>query len=495
MAASRARRRIAFLGVDVGSSACKAVIVDQRCRLLAEAQHPIAIRRTAAGEVSHDARTYLDALARAVRSCVRSAGTVDISALGVTAPAHYVVATDAALRPVMRTLLASDRRPAAIAERIQSELGHALYEHTFVRLTSGWSLPQVAFLRQESREAWGRVRHVLVAKDYVRAVLTGEIATDPSDAAGTALYDQRRMNWWPPAIDAAGLRADQLPPIVPAISIGGPLNRAWSRRLGLPADLPVAVGATDTAAELVSVGAVDVGACIVKIATTGTVVAVTGHPFADPRLLTYPHALSGRWYTLAATNSAAASLRWLQEDVFREDDIAAISREAARVAAGADGVLFLPFLDGERSPYWDASLRGALVGLASHHTRAHLARAVLEGVALSLRTCRDLMESVGLRIDDPVLTGGGVRGELWRDILVAVLGRRAYLAKPHGPAIGAAILAAAAVGSMDARAAAPVLTRMTATAAQRAAYDRAHSAYLEAADVMTALSTRLYRHV
>src|SRR5690606_5530214 len=197
-------------------------------------------------------------------------------------------------------------------------------------------------------------------------------------------------------------------------------------------------------------GALAAGASLVKAATTGTVVGVTDTPVVDRRLLTYPHAAPGAWYTLGATSSAAVAYRWLRELAFDGAaaspllDYPGLDRRAARVPPGSAGLLFLPFLQGERTPFWDARLRGAFLGLTMGHSRDHLARAVLEGVALSLRGCRDAMVDAGMRVERPILTGGGLRSPLWRSIVVAALSGQARVVEPQGPAIGAAVLAAAA---------------------------------------------------
>jgi xylulokinase len=289
---------------------------------------------------------------------------------------------------------------------------------------------------------------VLIVKDFVQHQLTGAVVTDPSDAAGTAMYDQRGSCWSVDLYEAAGLRLDQLPPIKRAIDVAGPLKPSWSRSTGLRAGVPVFVGATDTAAELVSLGAIDPGSSIVKVASTGTVVAVTGKPRPHRQLLTYPHAVPDRWYTLAATNTAASAYRWLREQLLGlgQSDFHALELTAGHVPPGADGLLFLPFLAGERTPYWDETLRAAFVGISMIHGPAHFARAVMEGVALSLRTCRDLMKGLGFEVERPFLAGGGMNSRLWRQILVSTLGTSGRLADPQGPAVGAALLAATGAG-------------------------------------------------
>jgi xylulokinase len=348
---------------------------------------------------------------------------------------------------------------------------------------------------------WLRLRRVLVGKDYVRFKLTGEGATDPSDAAGTALYDQGRAVWSAELCAEAGIETAILPPIKPATAIGGRLTGTWARLLGLPAGTPVAVGATDTAAELVSVGAVEAGDAIVKIASTGTVVGVTGHLQPHPALLAYPHAVPERWYTVAATSTAATAFMWLRELLFAGDHPSfadayhRMDEMAGRVPPGSDGLLYLPFLEGERSPYWDEDRRAAFLGLSSSHTRDHLCRAVLEGVALSLRACREVMTHAGIAVEHPVYAGGGMASTVWRTILASVLGLEGTLAEPQGPAVGAAYLAAASIGvppaingRIEAR---PRLSPLKPVTAWMPVYDELFTAYSEAVLATADVSHRL----
>jgi xylulokinase len=428
-----------FIGIDVGTSACKAVLVDAAGRELASATSGYPTRRRADGEVTQDARHWLHAVREVLRALAGQASGIE--GIGVTAPAHYPVLLGGG-RPLTRVIIASDRRPAPTAARMAEALGPAYFAATRMTLNSTLTLPQLAWLRAEQPRLWDDLDGVLVAKDYVRFALTGVRATDPSDAAGTGMFDQRAGAWDPELAAEAGLRVEQLPEILPATAIGGRLSARVARDVGLPSGIPLAVSATDTAAELVSVGAVAPRSGIVKIASTGVVVATTDRLGDDPALLNYPHAATGLFYAAAVTNTAATAYSWIAGVL--DDGLGALDRLAARAPAGSDGVLFLPFLEGRRTPRWDPNARGALLGLSSAHGREHLARAVLEGVALSLRASwEDVAASVGA-IERPSLTGGGARSRLWRDILVSALGRTASFAVRSGPALGAALIARSA---------------------------------------------------
>jgi xylulokinase len=421
--------------------------------------------------------------------------------LSVTSPAHAAVLADDEGEPLAPSLLAFDARPAAVAAELKEHYGEGLFEATFVDLSAGWTLAQIAWLRGEHPEIWPRIRWLLTQKDWIRFRLTGQACIDVSDAAGTAMIDQASMSWLEPVCADLGLGPRQLPPIVASTAPAGGLTAEWASVVGLPAGTPVVAGATDTAAELVSVGATGAGASLVKIASTGTVVGVSHEPVVNRRLLTYPHAVPGLWYTLAATNTAAVAYQWLRETVFAapaatpavtyED----MNERASGVPAGAEGVLFLPFLEGERTPYWDAHLRAAFLGVSSSHRREHLARAVLEGVALALRGCRDVMVDAGFAIERPFLAGGGVSSELWRTILVSVLGQDGVLADPQGPAVGAAMLAAAPdavrADQIESRSPAPRTTIVEPVAEWARTYDGLYRTYRLAAEAITDVSHRL----
>jgi xylulokinase len=437
------------IGVDTGTSGCKAVLIDERGRVLASSWRTYRTRRGMDGEVTQDPADWVRAAVATIRECTQAAGRRPIEAIGVTAPAHAAVLVDTEGEPLTHSLLAFDGRPVPAARRLRETYGERFFSMTFVALTEGWTFPQLAWLRSERAELWPRIRVVLPEKDYVVFCLTGAVSTDPSDAQGTAMVDQTLGEWAEDLCAEVGLSLQQLPPIRSATERAGGIKREWARRTGLPEGTPVIVGATDTAAELVSIGAFEAGASLIKAASTGVVAAVSERPRPDPAVLTYPHALPGLWYTLAATSTAATAYRWLSNVVFGRSSpdgyFPQMNRLAARVAPGADGLLFLPFLEGERSPHWDRDLRAAFLGVASAHGRAHLCRAVLEGVGYSLRSCRELLAGLGLRTERPDFTGGGFRSSLWRTIVASILQLEGTVPEPQGPAVGVGLLAAGGV--------------------------------------------------
>lgn len=487
--------RVAWLGVDVGTSRCKAVVIDGIGRLRGEAASDIPTLRRVDGQVTQRPHDWLRAVRSAAASAVDRAGMA-IEAISVTAPSHVAVIADAGGHALAPALLAFDSRPAHTAAELRERYGPALFHATHVRLTAGWTLAQLAWLHAQGPSWWPTIRSVLPQKDWVRWQMTHAAATDPTDAAGTAMYDHRAGGWIVDLIDDLALERDTMPPILRSLSPGGGISPGWARALGVRAGTPVVIGATDTAAELISVGAVTAGDGLVKVASTGTVVIVTDEPVPDPRLLTYPHAIDDRWYSVGATNAATVAYQWLRESVLgrasREPAYAYAEMDAlaARVRPGAEGVLFLPYLQGERTPSWDASARGAFLGLSAAHDRRHLTRAVLEGVAFSLRACRDTLREVGLETNEPHLAGGGMSSRVWRSIVTAVLGQNGRLIESQGPAVGAALLAARAHDQEPVTRAMQVHT-IAHHRAWVSEYDRIYEAYRMAATAVAPVSHTL----
>jgi xylulokinase len=434
-------RRDAFLGLDAGTSGCKAVVVDAERTVLAWASAGYAVCRGQDGSVTGDAREWLDAVLSAARQCVAQLQEkTTVAGISITAPAHGAVLVDSDGEPLGPVLAGSDRRPSRVADVLARELGPELYEATWCTPGAGWTLPQLVWLPQSGHVRWDSVRQMLIIKDYLRYRITGELATDPSDAAGTALFDQSRGEWSPGLLQVAHLSADQVPPVRPSTSVAGRVRTDVAAAIGLTPGTPVATGATDTVAELCGLGALAPGSGLVKVASTGTVVAVTAAPCPDGRWLTYPHAAPGRWASFSVHNTAGTSRAWAETQL--GNDRAELERFAAQVPPGADGLVFLPFLEGERSPYWDGKMRGGFIGLTSAHGRGHLMRGVLEGVAFSLRMGRDVMRQGGLPVPKcPYLVGGGMESALWRQVLVDILGTPACHAAGNGPALGSALIA------------------------------------------------------
>jgi xylulokinase len=373
----------------------------------------------------------------------------EIVGLGLTGQMHGATFLDAADQPIRPALLWNDQRTAAqCAAMVEAVGAERLLAITGNPALTGFQAPKILWLRDAEPANYARVARVLLPKDFVRLRLTGEAATDASDAAGTLLLDVRRRDWSPEILVALGIPREWLPTVYEGPQIAGRLSSEIAAALGLPAGLPVAAGGGDNAAAAVGTGIIEAGPVSVSLGTSGVVFAHTDEFRPDPsgRLHAFCHAVPEGYHLMAVTLAAGAALRWWR-DLLGADDYERLTAEAATVPPGAEGLLFLPYLSGERTPHLDPAARGAFVGLTARHSRAHLTRAVLEGVVFSLHDGFALIRELGVPIREVRATGGGARSPLWRQILADTLALpvRRVVAE-EGPAYGAVLLAGVASG-------------------------------------------------
>ncbi|MBF8290744.1 MAG: xylB, partial [Chloroflexi bacterium] len=352
---------------------------------------------------------------------------------------------------------------------------------------TGLTAPKLLWVRRHEPEVWALLAHVLLPKDYLRLRLTGGHAMDKADGSGTLLFDLAARDWSPAMLDALGLAAGWFPPTFEGPVVTGTLTRAAADATGLREGTPVVAGGGDQAANGVGVGVVAPGTVALSLGTSGVVFAATDAPIHESRgrVHAFCHALPGRWHLMSVMLSAAGSLRWFRDTIAPGEDFGALVASADGVRAAADGLYFLPYLSGERSPHPDPQARGAFVGLSLHHDRRHLTRAVIEGVAFGLRDGLDLMLAAGMPVPTQIrASGGGLASELWRQILADVLDAELVTTSTtEGAAFGAATLAAVGAGWFhDVPEAAEALVRTSPAAApgpDRAAYAEAHAGYRE----------------
>jgi len=447
-----------LLGLDIGTTGAKALACDELGRVLATAtaEYPIAAPFPLWSEQNpadwwHGAHAALrEVVARA------NVDASQIAGLGLTGQMHGAVFLDehgAVIRPA---LLWNDQRTAAecqeITERVGARLLIAIAGNPAL---TGFQAPKILWLRNHEQQNYARVAQVLLPKDYIRLLLTGVSATDASDAAGTLLLDLRARDWSDDILQKLDIPRAWLPRVYEGPAVTGTLLPAIAAELGLPADLPVVAGGGDNAAAAVGTGIVRTGAVSSSIGTSGVIFAHADAIALDPRgrLHTFCHAVPDQYHLMAVTLSAGGSLRWLR-DTLRESDSGTqelaydeMMSAAAMVGPGAEGLLFLPYLTGERTPHVDPLARGAFVGLTARHGAAHMIRAVLEGVVFSLRDGLEIMRELGLPISQVRATGGGARSSLWRQIQADIYGSEvATLVAEEGPAYGAALLAGVGSG-------------------------------------------------
>jgi len=476
------------LGIDVSTTATKAVLVDESGAVVAIGSVEYGVAAPQPLWAEQDPAQWWDATIGAIRGAL-AAASVDpaaVAAVGLTGQMHGLVLLDAADRVLRPAILWNDQRTAEACDEIRAAVGPArLVEITGNDAVTGLTAPKLVWVRDHEPNVWADAAHVLLPKDYVRLQLTGEHALDKADGAGTLLFDLATRDWSPEILEALRIPREWLPPTFEGPTVTGTLTAAAAAATGLRAGTPVVAGGGDQSANAIGVGVVAPGTVALSLGTSGVVFAATTAPLHDPagRVHAFCHAVPGRWHLMSVMLSAAGSLRWFRDALAPGEPFDALVATAEEVAPGSDGLFFVPYLSGERSPHPDPLARGAFVGLTLAHDRRHLLRAVLEGVAFGLRDGLDLMIDAGMPAPSQVrASGGGIASPLWRQILADVLGAEiATTATTEGAAYGAALLATPAAGWFATlEAATSTLVRTTPVAApgpNATAYRSAHAAF------------------
>ena len=442
-----------ILGFDLGTTSLKTILVDAQGNIRAQAEHEYPIHTPHPGWAEQDPETWWQAAIAGTRTCLAAVGEASISAIGLSGQMHGVVLLDAAGEVLAPAVIWADQRSSQQAREITERIGLArLAASAGTRVAAGFMAATLVWVQEQQPQLWRQVRWALLPKDWLRWRLTDCLATEPSDAAGTALFDQQARAWSQPILEALRIDPTILPPVIASHAVAGELTRAAASALGLPPGIPVAAGGADQATGALGAGVVDPQTMLVSLGTGGQLVAPLTAMRADPALRTHTfcHALPDAWYLLGAILSAGLAFRWLR-DLLGDHDRAGgydrLTELAATTPPGAEGLLWAPYLVGERTPYMDPGARGVLVGLTLRHGRGHLARAMMEGIALNLRNAFETMREVGIAPQRIVMAGGGARSALWRQIVADVFQREvAPLQIDAQSALGAALLGAAAVG-------------------------------------------------
>ena len=455
-------KRQLLLGVDIGTSGTKAVLFTPDGRAAAEASRGYPMAQPRPGWAEQDPALWWDAVCACLRELTDrpDIDPREIVSLGLSGQMHGLVLLDADSRPTAPAILWCDTRVVAECAEIERIVGvERLVAITGNRALTNFTAPKYLWMRRHHPDAVARARCILVPKDYIRLCLTGQYAAEPSDACGTLLYDTGGFVWSDELCRALDIDRALLPPLVSSSAVAGYLTPEAAAATGLPAGLPVVGGAGDNAAAAVGVGAVTHGRAFTTIGTSGNVYAHTNEYRADPagRFHTFCSAVDGEWVYLGAIQAAGLALRWFRESFCGTLDAEAaaagldpytlLDREAAALPPGSDGLFFLPYLMGERTPHLDPAARGCFIGLRPTHGRAAMARAVMEGVTFALADCLALFDEMGVRVDDMAACGGGGRSPLWRQMLADTF--NCSIAEPasrEGAALGAALLGGVGVG-------------------------------------------------
>jgi len=445
------------LGIDVGTTATKCVLVGENGQVISEAEIGQTVSTPRPAWAEQDPDMWWNSTREAVRQVLGQAAAlqspVEIKAIGLSGQMHSSVFLDADCAVIRPAILWSDGRTTNQRREITDKLGMDGLHRTAGNLAlEGFTATKVLWLRDNEPENYGRLHKLLLAKDYVRYRLTGEFATEPSDAVGTLLFDVRRGDWSREMLSRLDISPDILPRVVGSSEVSGRVTGSVAREMGLQPGIPVVGGGGDNAAAAVGSGVVDVARAQSSIGTSGTLLTPILEPNVDSRmrLHTFPHCVPSQWYLMGVILSAGNSLRWLRDVLLPEHEGGAydlLTSEAGKVPAGSEGLFFLPYLSGERTPHNDSAARGVFFGIHLGHTRAHLVRAVMEGVCFALRDSLELMRDLGVSLSEIRVVGGGARSHLWRQMQADIYGARVVAMGPSGgPSYGASLLAAVGVG-------------------------------------------------
>ncbi len=443
-----------WLGVDIGTGGSRALVVNAEGRIIAgitAAHDEMAMQQPLWAEQNPE--NWWDAASLAINGALKEAGIAasDVKGIGLSGQMHGLTLLDAEDRVIRPALIWCDQRSQQQVDWVNAKLGRErVLDYIANPVLTGFTLPKLLWVRDHEPALFERVRKVLLPKDYVRFRLTGEYATDVSDASGTALFNVVERRWSTEMVSALGLDASILPRVYESPEITGTLSEQAAATTGLKAGIPVVAGGGDQAASAVGNGVVEPGFVSCTLGTSGVVFAHMEQVAYDPagRVHTFCHAVPGKWHVMGVTQGAGLSLQWFRRELAPGVEYGDLMEEAAEAPAGSQGLYWLPYLMGERTPHLDAAARGGWMGLTARHKRSDLIRALIEGVCYSQRDCLDIIEELGVAVESVRASGGGAKSPFWRQVLADILGKKTVtLETQEGSAYGAALLAMTGTGA------------------------------------------------
>ncbi len=443
-----------FLGIDTSTTSSKALLIDTNGQVIAVASSPHTLQTPKPLWSEQDPREWWGAVSASIRSVLEKAGISGegIAAVGLTGQMHGLVLLDESGNVLRPAILWNDQRTQSQCDEIHQIIGR----EKFIQITgnvalTGFTAPKILWVKENQPEVYAKAKHVLLPKDYIRYKLTGEYAMDKADGAGTVLFDLKLRNWSEEVLSALEIPRGWMPKTFEGTEFTGHVTAEAAALTGLKIGTPVAAGGGDQAAGAVGVGAVEPGIVGLTVGTSGVVFATTPSALIEPegRLHAFCHAVPGMWHFMGVMLSAAGSLQWYRDTLASNMSFDDLLKEAESIPDGSEGLQFLPYLSGERTPHPDPLARGAFIGLTLRHSRAHMTRAVLEGVSFGLKDSFTLIQNAGLNTITQVrASGGGTKGLLWRQILASVLEVELVTVNTtEGGAYGAALLAGVGAGA------------------------------------------------
>ncbi len=449
-----------YIGIDIGTSGTKSLLIDSEGNILAEASSSYDVHSPRPMWTEQNPDDWWTATVKTVRAVVKQ-GRIKpdaVKAIGLSGQMHGSVFLDKKGKVLRPALLWNDQRTAQECDEITKRAGgrDELIRMVANPALTGFTAPKILWLRNNEPKHFDKLAKVLLPKDEIRRRLTGEFATDVSDASGMLLLNVVKRCWSNELLGKLDLDPSLFAKVYESEQVTGSLLPEVAKQLGLTTDCQVVAGAGDCAAGAVGNGIVRKGVLTASLGTSGVMFIHSDEPQYDTagRLHTFCHAVHGKWHMMGVTLSAAGSLQWFMENVLKElsakrgaDPYQLLNAEAAKVSAGSNGLLFLPYLAGERTPHADPLARGAFIGLTNAHQRGHMARAVMEGVAMSLRESLEIIKQLGVPVKEMRVSGGGAKSALWKQIIADVMNQAACtMNAEQGPAFGVALLAAVGCG-------------------------------------------------
>ncbi len=451
-----------LIGVDIGTSATKTVLFDDCCNIVASASEEYPLFQPENGWAEQNPLDWYQAVEHTICKVVQDSGVdaADIKGIGLSGQMHGLVMLDEHNRVLRPSIIWCDQRTGRECEEITERVGKKrLIEITANPALTGFTASKILWVRNHEPEIYAQCCHILLPKDYVRFRMTGEYATEVSDASGMQLLDIPHRCWSDEVLEKLDIDKDLLPRVYESPEVTGTISREFAEKTGLRMDTVVVGGAGDNAAAAVGTGIVTDGTAFTTIGTSGVVFAHTSEPRIDPkgRVHTFCCAVPGCWHVMGVTQAAGLSLRWFRDnlgDAYKEQaerlgksSYDLINQDVAKVPAGSRRLIYLPYLMGERTPHLDPDCRGVFFGLSAMHTKADMARAVMEGVSYSLTDCLDVLREMGVSIHSMMACGGGAKSPIWRQMLADMYGTPiSTVDSTEGPALGAAILAGTGAG-------------------------------------------------
>ncbi|MBE6607981.1 MAG: xylulokinase [Ruminococcaceae bacterium] len=436
-----------LLGIDFGGGSSKSTLIDTNGNIIAEnsVEYPTLYPKLGFCEQNPD--DWCKALCENTLALIEKSkiDSSDILAVAIDSATHTWVACDEDFKVLFPAIHWTDSRSRLQAAKLREEYGSLIFEKTFHKPDTIWTLPQILWVKENNSEAFDKIKHIFFEKDYIRYFLTGTYCTDYIDAEGSMLLDMKENKWSKEICDIVGIDLSVLPMLCHATDVVGSVTQTAEALTGLKAGTPVICGTTDTVMEVFASGAVRSGDTTVKLATAGRICVITDKPCPDRDVVNYSHIVEGLWYPGSATKAAASSLRWYR-DTFG-GDYRELDERAEEISVGSEGLIYHPYINGELTPYADPELCGSFIGIRATHTKAHFTRSVLEGVAYSLRHSKMKLEELGINCAKrATLIGGGAKSRLWQQIVADCLDIELNVTVSSDSSLGSAMLAGLAVG-------------------------------------------------